>query len=512
MINLYLYHTVYLSHLKIYLLSAKMFPVLIKKRFTKHYFAIFLCFSVLAHLGIIASSPKIRRVLPGLSKTISLNNSGEMTTIEFVLNDSPLTGYEIKNKTIDIIDEIADDDSELEEKKRQLFVDTSQLQSDEESSADSDKIGEKGSIARDNKPNNNDVNEDGFSDGESEILSIVKGVQTIVSAGSNEVYVPETIKEEEKNESEPRDPMENKLQELNNKKEITGLRKSLIDEMQENHDDLTEQTEGKNQNDGIEQTAELLEDLVNEQEDNNNSENKKTSEQAAAAAATNQYQNEEPRTLDSEFERIIPEPAETQINKQKKEIKNKESEQSTVGKFQSEPKMEKLTGLTKEEKDKFLREIYEVYEKDINSQNNEFKPKPKVAMSVNGKGVYNVPAPSYKADLSNATLMGEASFNIKKNEYASYYKHIRDKISLYWMLYFGTDQSIKFTTKDGLPVIIEFKVNPSGKIIDVSIADDGGNPFLASRTHASVTKTELDAFPSFIKEKYIDVRFNFYFF
>ena len=133
-------------------------------------------------------------------------------------------------------------------------------------------------------------------------------------------------------------------------------------------------------------------------------------------------------------------------------------------------------------------------------------------MSVNGKSAYNIPAPSLNADLSNTSLFGKPSFNIRKHEYAKYYKHIRDKISLYWLLYFGTDQSIKFTTEDNRPVIVEFKIRPSGKITDVIISDDAGNPFLASRTQTTVINTQLDEFPPFIEEEFIDVKFNFFFF
>ena len=83
---------------------------------------------------------------------------------------------------------------------------------------------------------------------------------------------------------------------------------------------------------------------------------------------------------------------------------------------------------------------------------------------------------------------------------------------MYWLLYFGTDQSIKFATEDNRPVIVEFKIKPSGKITNVIISDDAGNAFLASRTQMSVTNTQLDEFPSFIEEEFIDVKFNFFFF
>src|SRR3989304_2968858 len=65
--------------------------------------------------------------------------------------------------------------------------------------------------------------------------------------------------------------------------------------------------------------------------------------------------------------------------------------------------------------------------------------KPKVSFSVNAKteGAAKEPA-LFEDTISNAAIPGAPSFNVQKHEYASYFKHIRDRISLYWFLGYGT--------------------------------------------------------------------------
>jgi len=142
------------------------------------------------------------------------------------------------------------------------------------------------------------------------------------------------------------------------------------------------------------------------------------------------------------------------------------------------------------------------------------KKKPKVSFSVNAKATGASKDPALFEDtISNAAIPGAPSFNVQKHEYASYFKHIRDRISLYWFLGYGTRAEIKLETKDDKPIIVEFKVLPDGSIDEVKITDDAGNFQLASRLVSSIKNAApLDPFPSNIKEPSIDVKFNFYFF
>ncbi|KKO18506.1 MAG: hypothetical protein BROFUL_02776 [Candidatus Brocadia fulgida] len=154
-------------------------------------------------------------------------------------------------------------------------------------------------------------------------------------------------------------------------------------------------------------------------------------------------------------------------------------------------------------------------EKGLNVQESpgEVK-KPKVSFNVNAKteGANNDPV-LFEDTISNAAIPGAPSFNVKKHEYANYFKHIRDRISLYWFLGYGTRAELKLETRDDKPVIVEFKVLPDGSVGEVKIVDDAGNFNLASRLVSSIKNAApLNPFPSNIKEPSIDVRFNFYFF
>lgn len=99
--------------------------------------------------------------------------------------------------------------------------------------------------------------------------------------------------------------------------------------------------------------------------------------------------------------------------------------------------------------------------------------------------------------------------NTKKREYAPYYKHIKDKISWYWLMQYDTDMSVNHVTSEDKPVIVTFKVLPSGKIINVKVADSTGNDLLASKIKKSIQNTKLNKFPDYIRDDYINVRFNF---
>ena len=109
--------------------------------------------------------------------------------------------------------------------------------------------------------------------------------------------------------------------------------------------------------------------------------------------------------------------------------------------------------------------------------------------------------PYFEDNISNASLAGKETFNIKKNEYAPYYKHIRDRITRYWLIQYGTDASIKLSTEDYKPVIVRFRVTPSGKITDVEVADAAGNELLSSKIRLSIQNTILKKFPKYIDEK-----------
>ncbi len=138
---------------------------------------------------------------------------------------------------------------------------------------------------------------------------------------------------------------------------------------------------------------------------------------------------------------------------------------------------------------------------------------PKVAISFNTKTLSGgTIEPLYDNKDANAAREGQEAFAVMKDLYAPYYRHIRDRISWYWILKYGTRAEINLETKPNTPIIIEFKVHPNGKIKTVEIIDGAGNKLLASYIRDSITETRLNKFPSYVEEEFLDIRFNFYFF
>jgi hypothetical protein len=139
--------------------------------------------------------------------------------------------------------------------------------------------------------------------------------------------------------------------------------------------------------------------------------------------------------------------------------------------------------------------------------------RPKVAISVNAKTLSGgTIEPLYDNEDGNAPRDGMEAFSVRKDEYAPYYRHIRDRISWYWVLKYGTRAEINLETNTNSPIIISFKVYPGGEIKAVKIVDAAGNNLLASYISNSIAETRLNKFPSYVEEEFIDVRFNFYFF
>ena len=138
--------------------------------------------------------------------------------------------------------------------------------------------------------------------------------------------------------------------------------------------------------------------------------------------------------------------------------------------------------------------------------------RPKVAISFNAKTLGGTIEPLYDNEDGNAPRDGMEAFSVRKDEYAPYYRHIRDRVSWYWVLKYGTRAEINLETNTNSPIIISFKVYPGGEIKAVKIVDAAGNNLLASYISNSIAETRLNKFPSYVEEEFIDVRFNFYFF
>ena len=112
---------------------------------------------------------------------------------------------------------------------------------------------------------------------------------------------------------------------------------------------------------------------------------------------------------------------------------------------------------------------------------------------------------------SSAGEKGEAGFNIKQHEYAKYYKHITQKVGSTLDILYGGDMSLISPKPAEQKVIVDFKILRTGEISDVKLVYDGGDYVLSSIILSSVRGTPLDAFPKYIKEDHLKIRYTFYF-
>jgi len=474
--------------------------------FNKHLFSFLIAASLAIHGIIFLLSPQASQILSlgALRERFVREPSEYAVTLEF--EDTDISTESAKN--IDTEEKEAEPEKkEDKEKKNKVFVDTSDNAEEEEPDADTDKIGEKGSFAKDNFPDNgNPINNEPHAEGHSKAPLLGKGltnkpVDSQQPQGQVEVPVSAAGIEKDSLLTHADLPQgiekqtENKTQQVQQPHLISEAGSKINDIKLVNFDDQTHKDiletpkkemlssgRGTEQEDATEPLPQTEGVLFTDKQDtvNKSSENEKESLITPQEQKVAENNNIEPEKPDE---------------KKDAETHEQELPENQV----ASPDVESLRRL-----DRGLGE-----QENLGGDN-----KSKVSFNINTKkdGASNDPV-IYEDTLSNAAISGAPSFNVKQHEYATYFKHIRDRISLYWFLGYGTRAEIKLETKDDKPIIIEFKVLPDGSIGDVAIVDDAGNFNLASRLISSVKNAApLNPFPDNIKEPSIDVRFNFYFF
>ncbi len=107
---------------------------------------------------------------------------------------------------------------------------------------------------------------------------------------------------------------------------------------------------------------------------------------------------------------------------------------------------------------------------------------------------------------------GELIVNIKRHEYADYYKHIRDRILSSWEARYSHDLH-KLLQKNYRATVV-FRVEPDGSIRGVRPGpDQTRNLELVTKLMQVIRNAgPLDKFPEKITEPYLPIRFDFYFF
>jgi TonB C terminal len=447
-----------------------MFPRLYFNTESKTIFAYFLAISSLLHLIFVFSSSNLSHLMKSGFDIDDYVSKKDNYVIEIELESVREEEKNIAAEEKSEEEEKAEED--FPEEKRQLFVDTSDKVIDEEPQADTDKVGEKGSIARDMYSGEDNINDEPRLEGDSDFPGEVP--DELASAVPQESGFPIEV-----SSGEPtKDVTEEITQPLVEEEIIDSL--SDVDNSETLPVNNEVETFDELQDEPVVQDAKLddVKDTSSQVEDIDEIAST-TPESDVVILETESFENMETETdVIEESTDEISESAEEYI------------ETASIPKT-------------------MIKEIVEGSKESVsNKVQSEF--------ATPESQINNIPtgndAPFFEDNISNALIQGKQSFNVKKQEYAPYYKHIRDKISWYWLLQYGTDASINLVTNDYRPVIVEFRVIPSGKIVNVVITNSAGNELLASKVQKSVENTILNKFPEYVNEEYVNVRFNFYFF
>ncbi|MDP6433255.1 MAG: TonB C-terminal domain-containing protein [Candidatus Scalindua sp.] len=430
----------------------------------KTVFIYFLTISGIIHLIFVFSTSSLSHLLkPSFSFSDNVSKKRNYV-IEIDLGSEKEKEESIQDEE-ELKEEVESDKEDLPEEKRQLFVDTPENAIDEEPQADTNKIGEKGSIARDMYTGEDNVNDKPRL--ESDVVFPGEVPEELDSAAFQESGLPV-------------DASYGEISEVVSE-ELTPL--IVEEETVDSFPQVPEVSDGEES--PVDSEIESFEKMQNEP--------------VVQDIKAEDIDKIESATLESDVVITETEPSESM------------EDEAAVMEERTEKITEPVEEYTKTASipKTMMKELIEGGKESIANkvQNN---------ITASGPQANNIPAgddaPFFEDKISNSAITGKESFNIKKHEYAPYYKHIKDKIRLYWLLQFGTDASINQETNDFKPVVVTFKALPSGKITDVKIVDSAGNELLASKVQSSIQNTPLDKFPEYIDEKYINVKFSYYFF
>lgn len=494
--------------------------------FNKNLFSLLIVASLAIHAILIFMSPQASQIfsLRSLRDSFIREPSEYAVTLELENADTRIENSSDSNTEQN--ENKPKKDADAEKKKQKIFTDTSDNTKDEEANVETDKIGEKGAVAKDNFPDDKQsVNNEPHAEGRSKAPLLGKGkagapydnrqqpqeqavtAQAIIPEDSNHdkntppryANLPKGLEEQEIPPVKPlhmaqsQAPSEEKRKMNATEVKTIKLDKTIKAEnatqpskrerLTIGHTIRKEEAEPLPHSEGV---------LFTDKQDEVNKEAETEEESLAPLRKQSSLEEHEPGEKTD---------AEMKDRNETKETKNTAILQPEIP---AAPPAE-LPGVEPQRR----------LERGLDEQESQDESKkPKVSFSVNAKteGSNNDPV-LFEDTISNASIPGAPSFNVKKHEYADYFKHIRDRISLYWFLGYGTRAEIKLETREDKPIIVEFKVLPDGSIDGVKIVDDAGNFNLASRLVSSIKNAApLNPFPSKIKEPSIDVRFNFYFF
>ncbi len=453
----------------------------------KTIFVYFLTISGIIHLIIIFSTSSLS---PFLKPELNFDDSSSKENnyvIEIDLETGSQEEERLEDEELAKEEEVEEEEyveGELAKEEEQLFVDTSESVVDEETQTDTNKIGEKGSIAKDMYAKDNDINDKPRL--ESDVEAPGETPDDLATTVTQSSGLPIAVSQDEPVEEVEDEPTQELVEEeaANNLPEVSDSEELPVA-------------------DEVEEPDEIQDDKV--VQDTKATEVEEASEQILDDDVGEVVEAEDIDSTIQESDVAILEAESLEKNEIEPEIEKEEIKKETEKEADNVEEYRKTASIPKSIFEELLEGSGESIAKKKQSQIKASKVQPN-----------NVPAgddaPYFEDNISNAPVMGAESFNVKKHEYAPYYKHIRDKIRLYWLLQYGTDQSINQATKDYKPIVVTFKALASGKIVNVVIVDSAGNELLASKIRISIRNTTLNTFPEYIDEEHIDVKFSYFFY
>ncbi len=497
-----------------------MFIKLRTEFFQKNLFLLLIAVSLAIHALIIFMSPQANQILSlrSLRDSFIREPSEYAVILELENTDARIENSLDSNAKQDESEPKKDEDAE--KKKYKIFTDTSDNTEDEETSVDTDKIGEKGSVAKDYFPDDKQpVNNDPHAEGHSKAPLLGQGkagapyysrqqpqeqevteqaiipVEGIHDRNSPPRYakLPKGLEKQESPPMKPLQMVHPQMPSDEKKENMAEVKTVKLDKTIKTEEDITHVSKRERLTIGHSTRHEETEPLPDSE--------------GVLFADKQDEVNREAETKEDALSSLKEHEAGEKTDAETKDIANAKETKNTHMLQPETPSVppSELSGI---ESQRRLKRGLDEQESPGETSS------PKVSFNVNAKkeGTNNDPV-LFEDTISNAAIPGAPSFNVKKHAYADYFKHIRDRISLYWFLGYGTRAEIKLETRDGKPVIVEFKVLPDGSIDGVKIVDDAGNFNLASRLVSSIKNAApLNPFPPPIKEPSVDVRFNFYFF
>ena len=110
-----------------------------------------------------------------------------------------------------------------------------------------------------------------------------------------------------------------------------------------------------------------------------------------------------------------------------------------------------------------------------------------------------------------ATAKGPTQYNVKYHEYASYYKHLSDRIRLAFAVRSRTHYRSLYQLKRPRIITTGFRVTRKGKFMDLHVLEDAGLVLIASDLlDVLKTASPADPFPDFVKEHELSIRVRWY--